>query len=104
MRELPSPFTPGGEVDGGLPLLGFLLLMDRIEDQEHYTNQNRWEGVAKVLGMNSGAVGVVAAFWHIHWIFGVLVTASGAFGCSVWLVMQARPYPTAVRQNRRTRP
>ncbi len=38
-----------------------------------------------ILGEGGAALGVVAAFWHLSWIAGVLILVSGLFGVGVYL-------------------
>lgn len=90
---LVQPFVGGASLDiAGLicvvafavaiPLLAALVLVSRLEAFRQRRTSSRLVAVAKVTAQGSAFVGLVAGFWHIHWIagVGVLVSAFVALG------------------------
>jgi Na+(H+)/acetate symporter ActP len=90
---LVQPFVGGASLDiSGLicavafgiaiPLLAALVLVNRQEMLRHRRTSSRTVAVAKATAQGSAFVGLVAGFWHIHWIagVGVLVSAFVAMG------------------------
>jgi hypothetical protein len=65
-----------------IPLLAALILVNRHETFRHRRTSSRIVKVAKALAQFCAFVGLVAGFWHIHWIAGagVLLSASVAVG------------------------
>jgi O-antigen/teichoic acid export membrane protein len=66
-----------------IPLLGVLMLINRQEAFRRRRSRSSLVAMAQVLGQVSAFVGVVAGFWHILWIAGVVVLASGLIGVLV---------------------
>jgi hypothetical protein len=65
-----------------IPLLAALVLVNRLETFRHRRTNSRMVVVARATAQGSAFVGLVAGFWHIHWIagVGVLVSAFVALG------------------------
>ena len=90
---LVQPFVGGSSLDTSglicvvafaiaIPLLAALVLVNRQETLRHRRTSSRTVVVAKATAQGSAFVGLVAGFWHIHWIagVGVLVSAFVAMG------------------------
>jgi hypothetical protein len=90
---LVQPFVAGASLDiSGLvcavafaiaiPLLAALVLVNHQETFRRRRTSSRIVAVAKATAQSFAFVGVVAGFWHIHWIAGVglLVSALVAVG------------------------
>jgi Na+(H+)/acetate symporter ActP len=90
---LVQPFVGGASLDTSgmicaiafaiaIPLLAALVLVNRQETFRHRRTSSRTVVVAKATAQGSAFVGLVAGFWHIHWIagVGVLVSAFVAMG------------------------
>jgi hypothetical protein len=65
-----------------IPLLAALVLVNQQETFRRRRTSSRTVAVARATAQGSAFVGVVAGFWHIHWIagVGVLVSALVAVG------------------------
>jgi hypothetical protein len=90
---LVQPFVAGASVDTSgmicavafaiaIPLLAALVLVNQQETFRRRRTSSRIVAVARATAQASAFVGVVAGFWHIHWIagVGVLVSALVAVG------------------------
>jgi Na+(H+)/acetate symporter ActP len=90
---LVQPFVGGASLDIAgmvcavafaiaIPLLAALVLVNRQETFRRRRTSSRIVAVARATAQASAFVGVVAGFWHIHWIagVGVLVSALVAVG------------------------
>jgi Na+(H+)/acetate symporter ActP len=90
---LVQPFVAGASLDTSgmicsvafaiaIPLLAALVLVNRQETFRRRRTSSRIVAVARTTAQASAFVGVVAGFWHIHWIagVGVLVSALVAVG------------------------
>jgi Na+(H+)/acetate symporter ActP len=90
---LVQPFVAGASLDTSgmicavafaiaIPLLAALVLVNQQETFRRRRTNSRTVAVARATAQGSAVVGVVAGFWHIHWIagVGVLVTALVAVG------------------------
>jgi hypothetical protein len=90
---LVQPFVAGASLDTSgmicavafaiaIPLLAALVLVNRQETFRRRRTSSRIVAVARATAQASAFVGVVAGFWHIHWIagVGVLVSALVAVG------------------------
>jgi len=60
-----------------LPLMAFLLMVNRLGSLYRDASHPWYISVAKSLGILSACVGVVAALWHMTWIAGVVVMVGG---------------------------
>lgn len=60
-----------------LPHLGVMVLIEDWPSPEGYPTLRLLPSIAKSLGLTFSMIGVSAAFWHISWIAGVVVLASG---------------------------
>jgi hypothetical protein len=90
---LVQPFVAGASLDTSgmicavafaiaIPLLAALVLVNQQETFRRRRTSSRIVAVARATAQGSAFVGVVAGFWHIHWIagVGVLVSALVAVG------------------------
>ena len=90
---LVQPFVGGASLDIpgmicvvafaiAIPLLAALVLVNQQETFRRRRTSSRAVAVARATAQGSAFVGVVAGFWHIHWIAGVavLVSALAAVG------------------------
>ncbi|WP_433164438.1 hypothetical protein [Kribbella sp. CA-247076] len=60
-----------------IPLLAVLSMLNQLEELHGTTLYSRAAGFAKGLGLLGAMTGVVAAFWHIHWLAGLGIVVSG---------------------------
>ena len=60
-----------------IPLLAALLLVNRQEDFRQRVTDSLVVRVAASVAQLLGYVGVVAGFWHIMWVAGVVILVSG---------------------------
>jgi hypothetical protein len=60
-----------------IPLLAALVLVNQQEAFRRRATTSVLAVIARVVAQNCAFVGVVAGFWHIHWIAGVGMLASG---------------------------
>ena len=90
---LVQPFVGGASLDTvglicvvafavAIPLLAALVLVNRQEALRHRRTSSRMVAVGKATAQGCAFVGLVAGFWHVHWIAGVgiLVSAFVAMG------------------------
>jgi hypothetical protein len=84
---LVQPFVAGASLDTSgmicavafaiaIPLLAALVLVNRQETFRRRRTSARTVAVARAIAHLSASVGLVAGFWHIHWIAGVGVLLS----------------------------
>jgi hypothetical protein len=66
-----------------IPLLAALLMVNRQESFRRKATSSRLVIVAKAAAQASAFTGMVAGFWHIFWIAGVVVLASTILAVSV---------------------
>ena len=66
-----------------IPLLAALILLNRQEMFRSRTDTSRLVVVGLAMAQASAVTGVVAGFWHIHWVAGVLMLVSGVLGLAV---------------------
>ncbi|WP_068030699.1 hypothetical protein [Nocardia mexicana] len=74
----------------GLPHLAVMVLIEDWPAPDIYPKLSWMPTMAKSLGLSGSTAGVVAAFWHISWIAGVAVLASGIGAGSALTVYQAK--------------
>jgi hypothetical protein len=90
---LVQPFVAGASLDPSgmvcavafaiaIPLLAALVLVNRQETLRRRRTSSRIVAVARATAQAAAFVGVVAGFWHVHWVagVGVLVSALVAVG------------------------
>ncbi|WP_157513891.1 hypothetical protein [Nocardia concava] len=73
-----------------LPHLGVMVLVEDWPVPAGYPRLGILTSVAKSLGLGGACVGVVAAFWHVSWIAGVVILASGTGAFSALTSYQSR--------------
>src|SRR5262249_28156411 len=66
-----------------IPLLAFLVILNRQEGYGRRGARSRLVAVAQAAALGAATVGVVAGFWHILWIAGVGIVAGGLVGRAV---------------------
>jgi hypothetical protein len=66
-----------------IPLLAALVLINQQEAFRRRATTSVLATIARVVAQNLAFVGVVAGFWHIYWIAGVGMLASGIVGVAV---------------------
>lgn len=66
-----------------IPLLAGLLLVNRQETFRRRRTDSRTVAAARPLALLAAFVGLVAGFWHIHWIAGVAVLVSALVATGV---------------------
>jgi hypothetical protein len=93
-----QPFLTATSLDltARIPLLAALMLINRQEAFRHRRSRSTLVATAQVVAQVCAFIGVVAGFWHILWIAGVAVLASGLIGVLVhsagyWRLERDRP-------------
>ena len=66
-----------------IPLLAALVMVNEQESFRRRATNSVLVAITKALALNLAFVGLVAAFWHIQWIAGVGMLASGIVGVAV---------------------
>jgi hypothetical protein len=66
-----------------MPLLAALVIVDRQEAFLRRRTASPLVAAAQLVAQWGAFVGVVAGFWHISWVAGVVVLASAAVGSAV---------------------
>jgi hypothetical protein len=66
-----------------IALLAALVIINRQEAFRRRATTSVVATIARVVAQNLAFVGVVAGFWHIHWIAGVGMLAGGIAGVGV---------------------
>ncbi len=63
-----------------LPLLAACIVLNNILWIVKYGSRSRWILFIRHISPICAIVGIIAVFWHLSWISGVLFTISGALG------------------------
>ena len=66
-----------------IPLLAALLMVGQQQAFRRRATGSRSVTIAKAVAQGAAVLGVAAAFWHILWIAGVGILASGLVGMAV---------------------
>jgi hypothetical protein len=66
-----------------IPLLAALMLVNRQETFRSRRTDSRIVAGTRPVALSAASVGLVAGFWHIHWIAGVAVLASSLVATGV---------------------
>ena len=66
-----------------IPLLAALVMVNRQESYRRRRTPSASVTSAKVVALGAAFVGLVAGFWHIYWIAGVVFLAAGFVGLFV---------------------
>ncbi|MEV0293628.1 hypothetical protein [Nocardia sp. NPDC050710] len=66
-----------------LPLLAVLIMIGELHG-EQAAAPNLTDEAARVVALLSSVAGVIAAFWHIDWVAGVVVLIAGILGLGVY--------------------
>ena len=72
------------------PLLAGLMMLNLAQSVHHYAAYPWYLVLARAVGQGSAAVGVAAAFWHVLWIAGVVVSVSGIVGLALYATYYRR--------------
>ncbi len=67
-----------------LPMLGTLVILLAAQAKYRYASFPGYLTFAYLMGEGGAAVGVVAAFWHVSWVAGVLIMVSGLVGLGIY--------------------
>ena len=82
-----------------VPLLAALVLVNRQEVFRRRRTSSMMVTGAESVGLAAACVGVVAAFWHISWVAGVCILASGVAAMGVhsagWWKLESRREPAS---------
>ncbi|MFI6292281.1 hypothetical protein ACIBEJ_11900 [Nonomuraea sp. NPDC050790] len=60
-----------------IPLLAVLTMVNQLRKTHRFTGSTRLLNLARGLAPLAACIGVVAAFWHMSWIAGVVLLVSG---------------------------
>lgn len=66
-----------------IPLLAALIVVNRQERFRRRRTSSRIVAGARVIAQGAAFLGLVAGFWHLHWIAGVVVLASSLVALGV---------------------
>ncbi len=67
-----------------LPMMGMLVMLNVLLARYRYASIPGYLTFAYTVGEGSAAVGVVAAFWHVSWIAGLLILVSSLAGLGIY--------------------
>jgi hypothetical protein len=85
-----------------IPLLAALVMVNRQEAFRRRRTSSRSVTVAQVMGQGTAFAGLVAGFWHISWIAGVVFLGAGFVGMLVhaagWVRLEVNRTPSAAGQ------
>ncbi|HEX8918277.1 MAG TPA: hypothetical protein VF898_07225 [Chloroflexota bacterium] len=71
-----------------LPFLAVMVLINHAQAGYRYVSYPGYVTLAILLGQGGAFVGVVAAFWHISWVAGLLLLVSGGVGLGIYAVYE----------------
>ncbi len=63
-----------------------LVMVNVLLTKFRYASIPAYLTLAYILGEGGADVGVIAAFWHVPWVAGVLVMVSGLSGLAIYLI------------------
>jgi hypothetical protein len=63
-----------------IPLLAASIVLNNILWVVKYSSRSRWILLIRHISPVSAIVGIVAVFWHLSWISGLLFSISGSIG------------------------
>lgn len=66
-----------------IPLLAALIIVNRHEQFRRRRTSLRIVAVARAIAQGAAFVGLVAGFWHLHWVAGAVVLASSLVAVGV---------------------
>ncbi|MGH6691857.1 MAG: hypothetical protein ACREF4_14395 [Gammaproteobacteria bacterium] len=72
-----------GQNSVAIPLLAALVMVNRQEAFLRRATNSGLVAMSKAVAQVCAFVGLVAAFWHIWWIAGVAILASGTVGVAI---------------------
>jgi uncharacterized membrane protein HdeD (DUF308 family) len=98
---LVQPFVTESDLDGSattcvvafavaIPLLAVLSMLNQLEELHGKPLYSLAAGLSKAVGLLSAMAGVVAAFWHIHWLAGIGILVSGLAAMAVYASLTRR--------------
>ncbi len=67
-----------------IPLLAGLVMLNLVQSLHKYAAYPWYLVFARAVSQGSAFVGVAAAFWHVLWIAGVVVSVSGIVGLALY--------------------
>ncbi len=67
-----------------LPMMGMLVMLNVVLAKFRYASFPGYVTFAYFMGEGGATVGVVAAFWHVSWVAGVLIVVSGLVGLGIY--------------------
>ena len=79
-----------------IPLLAALLLLNFSEDFHRHLSDSKAVAVVRAVGQIAGGTGVIAGFWHINPVAGMV----SAVGCVLGLVVYTVGYEALSRKRR----
>ena len=91
-RDVPS--TVGTiSFAAAMPLVGVLIMLNQMQSYHHRMIPAWYLHAAKAIANAGSFTGVVAAFWHVSWVAGVVVLASGTVAIGVHSAVSSRLEP-----------
>ena len=73
-----------------IPLVAGLMMLNLVQSLHKYAAYPWYLVLARAVGQGSAVVGVAAAFWHVLWIAGVVVSVSGIVGSALYAAYYRR--------------
>lgn len=73
-----------------IPMLAVLIMLTQVQSLHHYASYPGYLVIARIVGQVSAFIGVIAAFWHMLWIAGVVVLVSGVVGLALYATYYRR--------------
>ncbi|MFC6085983.1 hypothetical protein [Sphaerisporangium aureirubrum] len=67
-----------------IPLMAFLIMINQLQTQHRHTTYSNYLALTKTVAVLSACAGVVAAFWHITWLAGVVVSVAATLGLGIY--------------------
>jgi len=83
-----------------IPMLAGLIMLNAQESFRHRSTKSLAVTIAQQAALACAFIGIVAAFWHISWVAGVVVLAASIVGMSVHSVGWTRLEREALKERR----
>jgi hypothetical protein len=77
------PVGQGAWTEPALPLLAALIVVNRQEQLRRRRTGSRTVTGARAIAQGTAFLGLVAGFWHLHWIAGAVVLGSSLVALGV---------------------
>ncbi len=71
-------------------MLSSLVMINLMQVRSPSINYPVYFTLTKVTGQGGAFLGVAAAFWHMAWFMGMLISLSGVFGLLIYAVYAKR--------------